>query len=307
MKKSVYLDWNVFQDIIQDRRNEGLHENLEAATRGGYLIPYSCAHMRDLAKCGNPDYVKSDLKRVSELTGNWCTMMGDMDDQISYKQVRPEEIFSIVSIDEKIDTSSIKTKWAFEPYEVDTSALSASNIMTARLQANNNIFSSEVMESFLFDSSEGLLSDHKTQKLFRASLKELMELGRPGNSKVMDMPLYKHWLSSKEVIKQNLKEIADSFLSLSNKTFDRVPIGEKITTTYQILDFFPAFSEKLDRRNTQRNIATDAEHVYLASDSRYLVCGDANMLEKAEIIYSLCGIKTKVYHATTFQQSVTFI
>jgi hypothetical protein len=70
----------------------------------------------------------------------------------------------------------------------------------------------------------------------------------------------------------------NSILSLRDKSFDSVATGEQVTTAYQILDYFPAFSEKLDRCNTQRNIAIDAEHIFMASGSIFLVCGDKKMV-----------------------------
>lgn len=34
--KSIYLDWNIFQDIIQDRNDERLLENLASARARGF-------------------------------------------------------------------------------------------------------------------------------------------------------------------------------------------------------------------------------------------------------------------------------
>jgi hypothetical protein len=86
MSKSIYLDWNVFQDIIQWRRNEGISENLAGAKRAGYIVPYSCAHMRDLSKYKSPDYINKDIINISNITNNWCVLRKS-DDTIYYKKV----------------------------------------------------------------------------------------------------------------------------------------------------------------------------------------------------------------------------
>lgn len=49
--KSIYLDWNIFQDLIQNRKESRLEENLNAGKIKGYSIPYSHAHISDLLRC----------------------------------------------------------------------------------------------------------------------------------------------------------------------------------------------------------------------------------------------------------------
>lgn len=307
MIKSIYIDWNIFQDIIQSRRTEGLKENINAAARAGYIIVYSCAHMRDLSKCSNPEYIKKDLAELSRITNNWCCVLQGADDSISHIQEPPENIFSEVNNLNEKNIQNKVVRFKFEPYEVDISKISESNILFPYLVTRNNTMSAEIMETFIGDISDEILSNHETQKKFRKSLQEIFGLKKPALNNLLEMPIYKYLLATREDIGNHLIEIMESFLSLSGKSFGRIPIGEKITTTYNVLDFFPAFSEKLDRRNTQRNIATDAEHVFMASGSKYLICGDGKMVTKAKLVYEICKIETQVYNPDDFQRKFTFI
>ncbi|MHA2760733.1 hypothetical protein [Vibrio harveyi] len=306
MGKVVYLDWNIFQDLIQDRRGEGLRENLEAAKKNGYKIVYSFAHMRDLSRCSNKEYVEKDLVEVSKLTDNWCVGMKDNED-LDYAQYSPKALINDVYKQQAhSENATVSSPYSFPAYSVDMSKISDENILTPYLKKHNGLMSQELLDEFMKELYETMFTDHKIQKQFRDSLKEAIGIGNPAFAQALDLPLYQHMFSSKEVIVENLHEIVNSFLSLSGKTLDSIPLGEKITTTYNMLDFFPAFSEKLKKNNNVRNIATDAEHLFLASDSRYLVCGDNKMLEKAKIVYKAYGVKTKVYEREQFIQRVTF-
>lgn len=303
----MYLDWNIFQDLIQARRGEGLRENLEAAKRSGYQIVYSFAHMRDLSRCSNKEYVENDLAEVSKLTDNWCVGMIQNEGAIAYAQHPPKVVINEVYKQQaQSENAMIGSPYRFASYPVDMSKVSDENILTPYLKKNNGVMSQELLDEFVKELYETIFTDHKIQKQFRESLKEIVSIGNPAFAQFGDLPLYKYMFSSKEVIVENLNEIVNSFLSLNNKALETIPLGEKITTTYNILDFFPAFSERLKKNNNIRNIATDAEHLFLASDSRYLVCGDNKMLEKAKIVYKAYGVKTKVFEREQFIQRVTF-
>jgi len=127
--------------------------------------------------------------------------------------------------------------------------------------------------------------------------KEILEkYGKPCVEALVESALYHVRLLEK----YNFFDIVNSFLSISGKEFNSIPIGERITTSYRILDFFPSFSERLNKRNNQSNISIDSDHLFFASDSSYLICGDEKMIEKAKIIYKLCGVKTRVLMPAEF-------
>lgn len=296
MNKTIYLDWNVFQDIFQKRKNLGLQDKLiEFRDKKGFKIVFSSSHMRDLSKCQKDDYIQNDLSLLSNLTNDWCINFLD-NDNITEIQVNPQFIFN--KIKKEMNSAreilkDIEADFTFEPYYVDVSKLSKDNIVIPFLE-ERELFTPNSMNQLTLHLRDNIFGDHKKQKQFRNSLKECIEINNPAMSFISELPIYKYLLSEESEIVNNLESIVNSFLSISGKSLDNIPLGEKITTSYQILDFFPVFSEKLDRRNNQNNIAVDAEHLFCASSSRYLICGDEKMVKKAKIIYKLCNVKTKV-------------
>ncbi len=308
MNKTIYLDWNVFQDIFQKRRNLELKENLEYfRDKKNYKIIFSSSHMRDLCKCKNKEYIQNDLSSLSDLTKNWCVGLSG-NEIITMIQKNPKEVFDYMNekLDNEIeDLENIGVKFYFEPFAVDVSKLSEGNILRPFLDSNH-ILSPDAMGQFIESFKYNIFSDHEQQKKFRNSLKEVREINNPAYINFSELKIYKYLLSSKQKIIENFTDIVNSFLSISGKSLDKISIGERITTSYRILDFFPAFSERLDKRNSQSNISIDSEHLFFASDSRYLICGDEKMVEKAKIVYELCGIETKILNPSEFM-NVTII
>lgn len=307
MNKTIYLDWNVFQDIFQKRKNLELEERLKDLRNNGYKIVYSGAHMQDLCKCSNEEYIEKDLSLLADLTENCC--LGFINETIAIEKIDTKTVFKSIkkSVElDKISLDDININFYFNPYLVDRNKLSSNNIILPFLE--NGYMTPETMKNFIhYLISEDIFRNHSIQKQFRSSLQECAKINNPAFKQMLNMPMFKFLLSSKEDIMNNFPEIVNSFLSISNKSLDSITLGEKITTSYRILDYFYEFSERLDRRNTQQNISIDSEHLLFASNSKYLICGDEKMCEKAKIIYQLCGIKTRVLTPDEFIRKIHII
>lgn len=77
MKKSLYLDWNIFNkledlDKLTEREADIYGKIMERSSE--YNIPYSNAHLNDLLRgyLKNPIYTPAHLKFIEELTNNLC-------------------------------------------------------------------------------------------------------------------------------------------------------------------------------------------------------------------------------------------
>lgn len=247
MNKTIYLDWNVFQDIFQKRRNLDLQENLEYwRDRKGYKIVFSSSHMQDLCKCTNDEYIRNDLALLSNLTKNWCVGLLE-NEVISTEQIDVRTVFEDIkkSIErEREELDSIGIKFHFNPYPVDISKLSEDNIILPFLD-EGNILSPKAMERFVDSLKNDIFNNHDKQKRFRRSLKECVEINNPAYLHVLELPIYKYLLSPKQDIIENFFDIVNSFLSISGKEFNSIPIGERITTSYRILDFFSFFFREI--------------------------------------------------------------
>ena len=224
-QKIIYLDWNIFQDLKQDRHCEGLLENLLGAKKKGYIIPYSSAHLRDLSNCKNEKYIEEDIKFISELTDNWCIVRGK-NDELLFDCVKydPKKLFDEVNYNKEEPKEPLSQQVLFfNEYEVDISKIDSTNIILPYLKENNNIMSGSIINDLIYNFNEKGFDDYKLQKNFRTSFAEIVSLGNPANKALLDMPLYKYLLSSKDIVKNNFHEIISSFLNITNKSLDTIP------------------------------------------------------------------------------------
>lgn len=304
--KSIYLDWNIFQDIMQNRKSPRLAENLTAAKRKVYLTPYSHIHIEDLLRCSNSDYVKSDLGKLAVITGTSCIGPHKDGSGFCIDKIPPELIFAAMKSDPTKSANTDEIKFQFPPYKVEIEKLSAENVLIPFLQKSNGFMSSELMENFIDHLLENALSDHKLQRDFRNSFIEIVKLNQPALEEIREWPIYEYLLSSAEEIETNFISIFQSFLSIDGRSIDTISEEDKFTIAYGILDFFPTFKEKIERKNNLNNMFSDALHVYVASKCSYYICGDKKSVKKAKVIYRAFQVKTKVYYVEDFINNVEF-
>ena len=306
--KAIYLDWNVFQDIKQNRSCDGLQELIIAAKKNGFKIPYSSAHMRDLSRSTSEKYIIEDLNFISSLTNNYCVGYGNTDESaFQYLKHDPKDILSTFNLKKVNSESNNNCQLEFEQYEVDLNKLSSDNILVPYLKENNSVMSMSVVNKFANDFFNSYYDNPQQQKLFRKSFQEICQLSNPAFVFLMETPLYKHIFSDTATISREFNSIVNSFLSMSGKSLESIPYGEKITTSYNILDFFPAFSERIDKKNNIKNSTTDAEHVFLGSSAQYFVASDKKIIEKAQVLKANFNITTKFYLKEDFIRHVSFM
>lgn len=302
--KSIYLDWNIFQDIIQGRKSERLVENIDAGKRKGYSTPYSHAHMSDLLRCSNPEYVKSDLAQVEKISDG--LLIGPHVDGSGFctDRVPPSEVYAAMQADQANKQSADQYSLQFPPYKVEVSKLSEDNILIPYLNQFGGVMCPALMEALIKKLADNGLGDYKLQRSFRNSFVEMVELREPAAEALLEFPLYKYLLSPPEEIEENLTSILESFLGLSGESLETIRESDKFLRTYGVLDFFPAFKEKIEKRDNMNNMLTDAQHVYVASKCSYFICGDTKSIRKAKVIYRTFNIKTKVYYIDDFINKV---
>ncbi|MGI5923151.1 MAG: hypothetical protein ACOX9E_04330, partial [Lentisphaeria bacterium] len=190
---------------------------------------------------------------------------------------------------------------------VDMSKISRDNILFSYLEKNNHIMSPCLFDEITKDIYPSIFQNYELQKNFRDSLGEIIKIGCPAFQRLLDLPIFKYFFEEKYRIKENFSEIFSSFLSLSNKSQDKITFGEQITTASNMLDFFPAFSEKITKKNSINNIATDSEHFFFGSSSKYYITSDKKYDKKIRFLYNYFHIETKVYEKEEFVRKITFI
>lgn len=302
--KSIYLDWNIFQDIIQDRKSSRLVENLSAGRNKGYLTPYSHAHIDDLLRCSNTSYIKSDLEQLAAITEGWCIGPHKSGSGFCVDKIPPGLVYEAMAADQKNIPDPKSLKFEFLPYRVDVGKLSGGNVLLPFLDRFQGVMSPELLESFVDHLQKNGLTDYKLQRDFRNSLTEVVKLNQPAVEGIRELPIYSYLLSSPEDIEKNFISIFQSFLNIDGRSIDTISEEEKFTAAYGALDFFPVFKEKIEKKNNLNNMLTDALHVYIASKCSYFICGDKKSVAKAKIIYRAFQIKTRLYYVDNFINNV---
>lgn len=298
--KCIYLDWNIFQDVIQNRKSPRLVENLDAGKRRGYSIPYSHAHISDLLRCSNADHVKSDLERLESITEKFCIAPHPDGSAFCVEEIPPNLIYEAMEAEQRDILEPKDVKLEFQSYKVDTAKLSDGNVMVPFLERFGGVMSPDLLECFVKHLQENGLTDHKLQRDFRNSFVEVVKLNQPAIEEIQEWPFYEHLLSTPEQIGQNFISIFQSFLNIDGRSIDVISEEDKFTTAYGILDFFPAFKEKIEKKNNLNNMLTDALHVYVASKCAYFICGDKKLIAKAKIIYLAFNVRTRIYYVDDF-------
>lgn len=304
--KSIYLDWNIFQDIMQNRKSSRLIENINAAKIKNYSIPYSHAHISDLLRCSNPDYVKGDLSKLEVITGNLCIGPHKDGSGFCIDRIPPHLIYDTMKRDRVNKDETRKSLFKFQPYTIDRNKLSKDNILIPYLDQFKNTMCPDLMEKFIDNFLQECPTDHTMQKKFRDSLIEVIRINQPAIEEIKELELYKYLLSRSEEIEHNFISIFNSYLSIKGKSIDSISEEDRLRLSYTLLDFFPAFKEKIERKNNMNNIITDSLHIYIASKCTYLISGDTKMIEKAKLIYKCFDIDTKIYHVDYFINNIEF-
>lgn len=305
--KLIYLDWNIFQDIKQNRNAEDLKNILSKAKQRNYIFPYSYSHIRDLSRSTNKEYIDEDLKFISMFCDNYCLHYNaDNENDFYIEKKNSQEVMEYLK-QQNAMIKKVNCTFLFPRYRVDMNKISQDNILFPYLEKNNFIMSPELINTFAKSLYPVIFENYQMQKKFKNSLEELIKINCPAFQEVLNLPIYKHFLSDRCTIMNNFSEIFNSFLSLSNKSQDKIKFGEQITTASNMLDFLPAFSEKINKKNNINNITTDSEHFFWGASSKYYITNDEKHSEKIGFLYAYFHIKTKVYTKKEFVRNITFM
>lgn len=304
--KSIYLDWNIFQDLIHKRRSPRLAENIGAAKEKGFVIPYSNAHMSDLSRSNNLEFIKNDLQQVEAIAQNKYIRVADDYSDVSLQNTAPQLILDVIKRINAENPASPEIPRNVPTFRVAIEEIPSGNLFLSYLKEFDGMMCWELLVKLMDDIKDKGLVDYTLQRNFRNSFIEIVKIGNPAAPQLLETPLIKFMFSDKTEIRENFLDIFTYYLSINGKKIDTIGEQEKFTLSYGLLDFFPVFKEKIEKRNNMNNMLTDALHVYFASKCSSFVCGDDALIEKAEILYRLFSVRTKVYHVEKFIGSISY-
>jgi hypothetical protein len=316
----IYFDWNVVKYAKQPRAGKSDDDLLPLIIRLSkrYHIPYSEAHLRDLASGHseeNKHYSERDLKFLAKLTGSKAIVL-----------VREEktgaESLAIQSRNIEADFSAIlqtvsseegaTVNFAMDSKEgvpIELSLLEEDDIFLAALKDNGGKFDASVMQRILAMLWENHNDPEVYKRLRRQAQKIVENIEARPTALIKDfpavyaemLPFFKYLsLEERDEIQKVFLSALSAFAKFSGRNFQKLTLGAKLELAYGLLDFQPLFAEKMSKKNRPSNQLRDMKHLYSASEAKFFVTEDHSSLEKSRFITQALGMKVKVLDASEF-------
>jgi hypothetical protein len=320
LKEYVYFDWNVIKYAKQPRAGKSDADLLPTITRLSkrYHIPYSEAHLRDLASGHseeNKHHSERDLKFLAKLTGSRAIVF-----------VREEntgaELLAIRSRNIEADFSAIlQTVKSEEGTTVDFAIgskegvpielllLDGDDIFLAGLRDNGGKFDASLMRHILAMLWENRNDPGVYKRLRRQAQKIVEHVEARPTALIKDfpvmyaemLPFFKYLsLEERDEIQKVFLSALSAFAKFSGRNYQKLTLGAKLELAYSLLDFHPLFAEKISKKNRPSNQLRDIKHLYSASEAKFFVTEDRSSLEKSRFITHALGMKVKVLDVSEF-------
>ncbi|HBJ2608379.1 hypothetical protein FDA77_07010 [Clostridium botulinum] len=314
MGNYIYFDWNVFQ-YLKSPRNEADRElkELLGRLRKKYQFPYSEAHMKDLSRNFNEktkQYVEEDLEFIKNITRNVIIGIKNNEEfelvckdpkTFFYKYIKDEQRKEKINIE-------LSNLHGLQKIELDK--LDKKQPLYNMIKDNDCIFSDELLHEYLNGQYKNVFNEKEPYNNMRNFISHLKE-GIKENYNVLnqnqrnflegtELYLNSYEINNIDRLKNNFKEIYNSFIKTTNRSIENVPIGQQLTEAYTLLDTYLCFKEKITKSNKLSNIVRDSKHIYFAHRSKYYITEDNSTYEKTKFIYDAFNIKTKVCKINEF-------
>lgn len=316
----IYLDWNVIQyakNPRQGRMDEELAQLIRRLSKK-YRIPYSEAHLRDLASGFSEEtkkYVDDDLKFLSDITKSDALVFiinaQNGQEHIGIQPRECEEDFAAI-INAIKDEENIAIE--FSPngdagFPVEVSMLDQGDVFLESLKNNNGELNSLVMSQVLKELWDNRDNPELYKRFRRQAQKVVEHLKARPNTLINESttiyselaPFFKYLSLKKE---QEIEEIflpaLVAFAKLSDRDFENLSMGAKIELAYGLLDFQPIFSEKVNNKNRPSNQLRDLNHFLSASNAKIFVTEDTGSLRKSRFLIRALGMRVKALNISEF-------
>lgn len=319
-KEYLYLDWNVIQyakNPRQGKTDEDLAPIIQKLSKK-YRIPYSEAHLRDLASGFSENtkkYVDEDLKFLSNITKSDAVVFLKNEQDGKYSiDIQPRNCnkdFEIIlnTIEQEKNIKTTFTPSGNAKFPVEISMLDKDDIFLDSLKNNNGELNSSVMSQVFKDLWDNR-DNPEFYKRFRRQAQMLVEqietrpdtLIKESTTTLATVAPFLKYLSLKkeeEIEKIFLPALA-AFSKFSGRDFENLPTGEKINLAYSLLDFQPVFSEKVNKKNRPSNQLHDLKHFSAAADAKIFVTEDVGSLGKSRLVIRALGIPVKALNVSEF-------
>lgn len=307
----AYLDWNVFNKIekldqLENDEKEIYSKIKEAILNGTIIVPYSNAHISDLARgwAKNPAYTDEHIKTIETLTNNLCIVQYWGKPKLIWHYRQPREFLESTLAESKMTSESFselmymddepvmnaildlrKTLLKLQPvpeafkeiYKADP----IFNQIYPRTKAEMNMLA---LCEDLYQFSNRIKTDYVLYKNFQKFLVQLrlkfpqyQKMLNNAQQKIIGKPNYLNW-------EQLVDRSAAQFKSTStNADYDKIM---SLFTTTDLKGYSP------DERFA--NMIDDALHCFYAAHCDYFVTIDKRCSNKARKVYEKLKLNCSV-------------
>lgn len=308
--KYIYLDWNVIKymkgQVVTDKYDGFEFEKLFNKLSKRFKFPYSESHLRDLLvsdKDDNPK-VKEDLDYLMFVSEGFGAFTVGHDVVINKSDVH--EHFEYLKSE---PAASMDFDVTGESFEIDTDKMHSDSAYKKLIEENDGVLDGSVVKRFI-ESAAVSMDDPDWYKNIREQISRLKKDFESESNTVLDQnsEYYKSVLPFLEFLADEaaadhpnkFPAAVQGFLSISGKKIEDLENLDKLHIGYQLLDFHPAFKEKIKKKNKPSNLVRDMLNVIFAAKATYYVSEDGNSRKKAKYIYSAFSLPVKVVGMNEF-------
>ncbi len=315
---TIYLDLNIFDriekiDSLEGKTKEEYLKLLELISNENVDLPYSNAHLNDLYRGWkkNPNFIKSHLKNIENLTNNLCICQYWGERNIWWHKRNIHEFFESKKdefdiFDETLgefldfglgDKSPIHlTKNIPLPYEwiMKMEKDKFAQIMFPLTIENNTLYN---LFADLYNFQIKLKSDYSFYKMFKAQLSKNISTLK-GNKDVVN------YIRKSD---EQPKHLKTDLFSIIDKYKPKFEIKENDNELYyKIVETFYKYDLEGYKTDANfNNMFDDGLHTFYASHCDVFITNDDRCKYKAEKTYERLNIKTLVIKSDEIEKIKT--
>ncbi|WP_163560421.1 hypothetical protein [Halomonas sp. NO4] len=266
MKRLIYLDSNVIIDMCEGRLDGLKSYVLKTAKSSDVVFPFSAAQVSEITSNPLTDRCRERLELINEMSQGLYFVHSVYD--YEFRVQSPFEVWETINeatlgIDEKQFLSELV------PFDLIKEMRAQLGIDPKELNNLSGKAAVEIIDRVLSDSVTGSGSGP-------SSLRELVDY-----SKILN----------RQTFSQQWEAMGTSE--------EHMTIGSDLHSTFSLLEAFGYWpdTEKVCRKGSRY---PDSQHVFNSAHCHSLVTRDKGMKNRAEAVFSIYGIQTKVLHTKEY-------
>lgn len=278
----IYLDWNVFKDLIDDNFSD--FYKIMDTLKGQYRVPFSFAHLCDRQKNISTEtlpLIKKDLEFVNNFSDGF--MIGRLGNDYG---IAKQNIFL------KFNEVSSARQNDYPQFDIPNEI-----ILTLIKEGAISFFKNKKNIEWYVPLFYTAMSRFNCNHEFYLAFREVFKLNPP------EPELQFFWnLQNPNITSNDLLLIVDNALAFEGNNNPK--LYEQLKIAYLYFDFNPTYREKVNKKTNFTNMYTDCEHMLNASHSKYYITKDKNTIKRTKFVFETYSLKTEVFDIEGFIEFV---